>query len=979
MRQALSLIPRTSGRLALAGIALLAAGAARPLAAAVFDLNGDGKSDIVVRNVSTGANRVLFVNGTQVTSEAPLPPITDRDYVMAALADFNLDGRADLLWRHQASGERFFWAMNGANVSSTTALGQNVDTDWRIAGVGQMGGDARADVVWRHEATGEHVLWVMTATGPSAHGLPAETDLGWRIAGIADANGDGWADIYWRHRDGRNRIWLMGDGVLSQSINLPPRDIVWQFVGVGDYDQNGAADILWRHPVTGKAIIWFMSGPTIIYRSDELFVTHGGEWQPEMVADYNGDGKSDILWRHQTTGAMQIWLMSGKNRIGLGDVPTPGAGFQLAGKAQPPASASVFLATLIPEGAANTPAAGSSTIVLAPDGLSAKITLNFTNLSAMQTAAHVHGPADAGTSAPPLYSVPMGSFGDVSWIFEPTAGLTVADQVDALKTGRLYINVHSTNYPNGEIRGQYRITAAGGVEPPIPNPPPPGPPTPARAHRFLQQATMGATPALVAQVQAIGYDAFIEDQFNQPMSGYTVFVETAPSANDGSKLGALRSRFYLNAISGPDQLRQRVAFALSQMLVTSTNDVGDGRGMARYQDILARNAFGNVLNLLYEVTLDPIMGAYLDMANNDKPNPATGKTANENFARELLQLFSIGLYHTWPSGALKIDAAGAPIPTYDQPVIEEMARVFTGWTYNSPTTPTCTFNCQAYYLAPMKLSQNNHDIGQKSILNNVVLPPGQSGLDDLGVTMNTIVNHPAIAPFFSRQLIQHLVTSNPSKGYVARVSKVFENDGTGVRGNLRAVVKAILLDVEARRDPDGDPNFGRALDPALFITQYVRGMGATGQGYGLAERSATLEQQVFGANTVFNFYQPDFQVPGTTILGPPLQVYTESNAVRRSNLVNQFIYQTTALPNYAPSGSTTVSFTAAMAPYIASAGNPGGMVDLMADRLMPGRMSPSTRQVIVNAVTATPANDPTNRARTALYLIATSPAFNVNR
>jgi uncharacterized protein (DUF1800 family) len=969
MRQSLSLISRAS---ALAGIMLLAAGTAH---AVVFDLNGDGRSDIVVRNPATGANRVIFMNGTQVISEGPIQALADRDYVMAALADLNLDGRADLLWRHQASGERFYWAMNGTTVSATVNLGQNVDTDWRLAGAGQMGGDARADVVWRHEATGDHVLWVMTAAGQTVRVLPSETDLGWRIAGIADANGDGWSDIYWRHRDGRNRIWLMGDGVYSQTLNLPSRDIVWQFVGVGDFDGNGMADIVWRHPITGKAIIWFMSGAAILSRSDELFVTHGGEWQPEMVADYDGNNRADILWRQQNTGQMQVWLMNGRNVVGTGVVPSPGAAFTLAGKPQPPASASVFLATLTPEGAANTPASGSSTIVLSPDELSAKITLNFTNLTTIQTAAHVHGPADPNTSAPPLYSVPMGSFNDVGWVFEPTAGLSQADQVDALKTGRLYINVHSSNYPNGEIRGQYRITAAGGVEPPIPNPPPPGLPTAARAHRFLQQATMGATPALVQQVQSMGYDAWLESQFAQPASEYTAFVDAASTTNDSGRLGALRSRFYMNALQTPDQLRQRVAYALGQILVTSTDDVQDGRGMARYQDLLLNNAFGNVHTLLGGMTLDPIMGAYLDMANNDKPNPATNRTANENFARELLQLFSIGLYQTWSSGALKLDGTGAPIPTYDQPVIEEVARVMTGWTYN---LPGCTgFNCGSYYLAPMKSVQANHDIGQKVIMNGQVLAAGRTAQEDLNDTITALYLHPAIGPFFSRQLIQHLVTSNPSKGYVARVTKVFENDGTGLRGNLRAVVKAILLDVEARRDPVGDASFGRPLEPVLFITQYVRGMGATGQGYGLAEQSATLNQQIFGSPSVFNFYSPDFQVPGTTILGPPLQIFTESTAVRRANLVNRFIYQTVARPGYAPGTATTVAFD--MQPYIQSAGNPGGMVDLLADRLMPGRMSPAMRTTIVNAVTATPANDPTNRARTALYLITTSPAFNINR
>jgi uncharacterized protein (DUF1800 family) len=973
MRQALSRIPRR-GTLALAGFALFFSLSSRAADAAVFDLNGDGKSDIVVRNPSTGVNRVLFMNGVVVTSEAPLPPLADRDYVMAALPDLNADGRSDILWYHQSSGERLAWNMNGTTVTSTTAMGLNADTDWRIAGTGALGGDTRADVMFRHEALGQNILWLMTPTGPNPVALPAETDLGWRVAGVADANGDGRADVYWRHRDGRNRVWLMADGVFSQSINLPSRDTTWQIAGLGDYDGNGTADILWRHPVRGTAIIWLMSGAIVVSKSDELFVTHTGDWQPELTADYNGDNKADILWRNRTNSQMQVWLMDGKVKTASGAIGSPGSGFLLAGKAQPPSSETIFLASLTPEGAANTPASGSSTIVLAADGLSARITLNFNNLSTLQTAAHVHGPADAGTSAPALYSVPMGSFNDAPWVFEATAGLSVNDQVDALKTGRLYINVHSTTYPNGEIRGQYRVTSSvGNPDVALPNPPGNGPPTAAEAHRFLQQATMGATTALVSQVQSTGYDAFIESQFAQPASTYTAFVDAAPTANDGDRTGALRTRFFMNALQGPDQLRQRVAFALSQMLVTSTQDIQNGPGMARYQDILVNNAFGNFYNILGGVTFNPFMGRYLDMANSNKPTG--GNTANENYTRELMQLFSIGVYKTWTNGSLKIDNLGSPIPTYDQDVIEEMARVFTGFTYAGPGT--CTFNCQEYYLAPMKLSQANHDVGIKTILDGQVLPAGQNGFDDVGQTVTAIFLHPNVGPFVARHLIQHLVTSNPSKGYVARVAKVFDNDGTGGRGNLRAVVKAVLMDVEARRDPATDPRFGRLVEPALFITQFVRGMSATGQGYGLAERCSEMQQQIFQSPTVFNFYPADYQVPGTTLLGPPFGIYTETAAVRRANIANTFVYSTISRPGYAPTGTTSVIFD--YAPYIASAGNPAALVDALGTRLIPGRMSGTMRQTIINAVTNTANTDTTNRARTAIYLFATSPSFNINR
>jgi hypothetical protein len=277
----------------------------------------------------------------------------------------------------------------------------------------------------------------------------------------------------------------------------------------------------------------------------------------------------------------------------------------------------------------------------------------------------------------------------------------------------------------------------------------------------------------------------------------------------------------------------------------------------------------------------------------------------------------------------------------------------------------------------MKLSQANHDVGIKTILDGQVLPAGQNGFDDVGQTVTAIFLHPNVGPFVARHLIQHLVTSNPSKGYVARVAKVFDNDGTGARGNLRAVVKAVLMDVEARRDPATDPRFGRLVEPALFITQFVRGMSATGQGYGLAERCSEMQQQIFQSPTVFNFYPADYQVPGTTLLGPPFGIYTETAAVRRANIANTFVYSTISRPGYAPTGTTSVIFD--YAPYIASAGNPAALVDALGTRLIPGRMSGTMRQTIINAVTNTANTDTTNRARTAIYLFATSPSFNINR
>jgi uncharacterized protein (DUF1800 family) len=277
--------------------------------------------------------------------------------------------------------------------------------------------------------------------------------------------------------------------------------------------------------------------------------------------------------------------------------------------------------------------------------------------------------------------------------------------------------------------------------------------------------------------------------------------------------------------------------------------------MSVYMDLLLGNAFGNYRTLLQEITLNPAMGNYLDMVNNDKPNPATGRTANENYARELLQLFSIGLYKLNPNGSLKLDPAGNPIPTYDQAVIEGLARVFAGWTYAPLPAAAPRAHNPTNYLAPMVHWAPNHDLGAKTILDGQVLPAGQTGEADLEATLDAIFNHPNVGPFV-RQLIQHLVTSNPSPGYVARVAAAFADNGGGVRGDMQAVVRAVLLDPEARRAATVD--FGRPREPLLFITSLLRKLVATGDGWGLTGYAGNMRQNPLSPPTVFSFFVPDY-------------------------------------------------------------------------------------------------------------------------
>ena len=679
------------------------------------------------------------------------------------------------------------------------------------------------------------------------------------------------------------------------------------------------------------------------------------------------------------------WWVRAANNAGGGPSSAPRAFTITSGGTPtptPPPGTTLFVTTLLPENGAVTGATGYSTLILAADERSALVSANFSNLSSTEIAAHVHGIADPGQSAPALFSVPLGNFTDAQWVFQPTGNVTIQQQIDALRTGRIYINIHTSNYPNGEIRGHYRPATGGGTPTPTPTiaptptpTPTAGPPFSGDAVRFLQQASWGANTASIDRVRTLGFDGWIEEQFNLPPSGYFAHVNAAPTTNDDNRMATFQARFFGLGIAGPDQLRQRVGWALSQILVVSGLTIPDGPGMAIYVDLLNQNAFGNYRQLLRELTLNPAMGDYLDMVNNRKPNPTTGRIANENYAREILQLFSVGLFRLNADGTLALDGQGRPIPTYDEAVIQALARVFTGWTYApKPGQPNNTSN-PVNYLAPMVLHQINHDVGAKTILGGVVLPAGRDGNVDLDEALDVIANHPNVGPFIGRQLIQQLVTSNPSPAYVARITTVFNNNGAGVRGDLRAVVKAILLDSEARGATSPPPPFGKLKEPTLAMLQLVRALNGTGDGLGLAGIARNMGQDPYQAPSVFNYFTPDYQLPGTALFAPPFQIHTEATTVTRSNWVNTLIFGTVGVP-FGPTGT---SVAVDLAQFDALAANPATLVDALDQRLTHGAMSAGMKATIVDAVGRISATRARARVQNALYLVATSAQFNVGR
>ncbi|MBV8859055.1 MAG: DUF1800 domain-containing protein [Acidobacteria bacterium] len=560
--------------------------------------------------------------------------------------------------------------------------------------------------------------------------------------------------------------------------------------------------------------------------------------------------------------------------------------------------------------------------------------------------------------------------------------------------------------------------------PPAPTPTPtpkaygPGEATAADVTRLLEQATWGPKDSEVARVQQLGLRAFIDEQLSAPVlntakgsdypdlpvvvndSNLTCPIDTVNDPNnnkrnlclrDNYSMYPLQAQFFKNALARPDQLRQRVAFALHQIFVVSGRDISVPWWMNGYLQTLDRNALGSYRTLLGEMTLNPAMGDYLNM------NQSVATNFNENYAREVLQLFSTGVNRLNHDGTPVLDAQGLPVPVYAQSDVDEFTKVFTGWNFATAFQAGAT-----NYRDPMvPRGGTTHDRTAKNLFGTALAGcPGTSGAtnsacaqSELTQALDVIFNHPNVGPFISRQLIQHLVTSNPSPAYVARVADAFDNDCAGLypespcsnaRGNLRAVVRNILLDPEARGDVKTDPSYGKLREPVQYINNFLRAFNATSDGVIAQGTSGTvgdapsvMGQPLFLPATVFSYYEPDYQVTGTRLLGPPFQILTTSTTLRRANFVNQLLYFGLQPSTNVPTG-TQVS----MSPVIALADNPTGMVDYLNTLLLHGTMSAAMRQTVVDAVNAIPSSSSDyqrRRAQTAIYLVATSAQYEVQR
>ncbi|MBU6194265.1 MAG: DUF1800 family protein [Burkholderiales bacterium] len=501
--------------------------------------------------------------------------------------------------------------------------------------------------------------------------------------------------------------------------------------------------------------------------------------------------------------------------------------------------------------------------------------------------------------------------------------------------------------------------------------------TPAQASRFLAQAAFGATPESIARVQAIGPAAWIDEQMALPRSqGHVDWLHENDYAHERFRntVQGTENTLWRKLIGSPDALRQRVTWALSEIFVISIPGLPVAWRpfvAAHYMDLLEAHAFGRYRELLGAVTLSPAMGVYLNMRGNRKADPATGRLPDENYAREVLQLFSIGLLELRPDGRLRTDWRGRPIETYNQETVAGLARVFTGWNLDRFDR-----NRQDWACRPMAFNRAQHEPGEKRFLGHTIAAgtPGPQALEE---ALDVIAAHPNVGPFIGRQLIQRLVTSNPSPAYVRRVAQAFADNGQGVRGDLAAVVRAVLLDEEARRDPAADERqAGRLREPIERFVQWARSFGATSNNgkwaIGLTTDAATrLGQSPLRAPSVFNFFRPGYLPPNSELASrglqaPEFQLVHESSVVAWVNFAQQFV------------GAGVADVKTDYARELPLAGDAQALVAHVELLLAAGALSGAARQLITQAVQSMPAQTPAQqraRVQAAVHLVLCSPDY----
>ena len=515
--------------------------------------------------------------------------------------------------------------------------------------------------------------------------------------------------------------------------------------------------------------------------------------------------------------------------------------------------------------------------------------------------------------------------------------------------------------------------------PGAPAAPPAVPTTTAEAARFLLQAQFASSDVDVAAVASQGYAAWLSAQFSAAASttGWDYLIAKGYNVSGFENNSAIADNMiWAQLIESPDALRKRVALALSEIFVVSTTGIdvqSRAFAMAAWWDLLVANAFGNYRSLLEAVTLNPAMGVYLNTRGNQKEDAATGRQPDENYGREVMQLFTIGLYQLNDDGSVKTGGDGKPLETYDLATVTNIARTFTGWDFDKTGSTAITNPLQVR--TPMALIASRHSTLAANFLGASV-PANTEGRAALKITLDTLANHPNNGPFFGRQLIQRLVTSNPSAGYVSRVAAAFNNDGTGVRGNLKAVISAVLLDSEARAASGlTSSTWGKLREPMVRFVQWARSFKAVPAGVwavgDLSDTATRLGQSPLRSPSVFNFFRPGYvpQGAGFTangLVAPELQIVNESTVAAWVNFMQGAVQN--------GSGGLVADYSTE----IALAADPAALMNRLNLLLAANQLSAATVSTIAAAITsinASTAAGQKTRVQAAVLLVLASPEY----
>ena len=543
-------------------------------------------------------------------------------------------------------------------------------------------------------------------------------------------------------------------------------------------------------------------------------------------------------------------------------------------------------------------------------------------------------------------------------------------------------------------------SSSGGNTPPTTPTQPAYPDIPvndADAARFLSQASFGPTTAEIARVRQIGYTKWLDEQLDAATTPPTLVLPylqqiVANGLPEADLRPQHRRNYWLwKAATGNDQLRMRTAFALSEIFVVSDREVADSNAtiprIADYQDTLARGAFGSYRDLLEKVSLHPAMGYFLSHVGNRKADPSKNITPDENYGREVMQLFSIGLVKRNKDFSAVLDSSGQTIPTYDEKVVSAMARVFTGWTYAGQTDAQDGRGNNTRY-APMECHPAFHDDQPKEIFNGIVVSEGNNCTASLQKTLDALATHANVAPFMSRQLIQRLVTSNPSPAYVQRIANVWLSSN----GNLGQVVRAILLDTEARLAPS-DVNYGKAREPLVKLATIWRAFGArfvpaaTGEIRFTFSNAGDLANSVLQdsqrAPSVFNFFEPDYRLPtadgASGSYAPEFQILTEATYASMLNQHDAMVWNYTGAAPTATTAAPILDLSELTT--MAEAGNHLGMVQKLDTLLFGGQLDEAGKQAMVRMLDrlATANTSAADRAKSLVLLALASPQFAIQR